>query len=88
MLVHAGFNYHSDELSTEDKITLYAVEGYLDFKVCWLHVLKELSLSLSLSLSHTHTHTVSLEYPYYNNYHNNMLVICRLVRYGMKWQGS
>ena len=82
MLVHAGFNYHSDELSTEDKITLYAVEGYLDFKVSWLHVLKELSLSLS------HTHTVSLEYPYYNNYYNNMLVICRLVRYGMKWQGS
>lgn len=29
----AGFNYHSDELSTEDKITLYTVEGYLDLKV-------------------------------------------------------
>lgn len=31
--LYVGFNYHSDELSTEDKITLYTVEGYLDFKV-------------------------------------------------------
>ena len=33
MSIPVGFNYHSDELSTEDKVTLYIVEGYLDFKV-------------------------------------------------------
>ena len=31
--IAVGFNYHSNELSTEDKITLHTVEGYLEFKV-------------------------------------------------------
>lgn len=33
LLLFPGFQYYSDELSTEDKITLCIIEGYLDFKV-------------------------------------------------------
>ena len=29
----AGFQYPSDDLSTEDKVTLCVVENYLEFKV-------------------------------------------------------
>lgn len=29
-----GFQYPSEELSMEDRITLCIIESYLDFKVC------------------------------------------------------
>ena len=31
--ISLGFNFHSDELLVEDKVTLRIIEGYLDFKV-------------------------------------------------------
>lgn len=33
--ISVGFNYHSEELLVEDKVTLHTIEGYLDFKVQW-----------------------------------------------------
>ncbi len=51
---YAGFQYHSDGLSTEDKITLCIVESYLDLKVCnWCRPVR---LQLEFHSSHLHSY--------------------------------
>ena len=85
MYISIGLNYHSDELSTEDKITLYTVEGYLDFKVQET-VLTENSLILRLlkepPLAHVLYNCMIIYTLVYTPYHS------RLVKYGMKLQES